>query len=57
MEKYCGNMDSCGVICPRCGSKGKKKPHTPIISTEEAKKYSWYDYRCGSCKRAFKSYI
>lgn len=45
------------IICPHCGSKGKKTPHRKLMLTEEAKQHGWMDYTCGSCKKAFKSYV
>lgn len=44
------------IICTHCRSKGIKKPHFRIRGTFVAKNYGWYDYRCGSCGEAFRSY-
>ncbi len=44
------------IVCPYCGCKGKKTPHIRSMSVEEAKPFQWFDMRCGSCGRAFRSY-
>lgn len=47
------------IVCPYCGCKGKKTPHTLlpwIKSSDEAAAMGWNDVECGSCHRAFRSY-
>lgn len=47
------------IVCPYCGCKGKKTPHTLlpwIKSSDEAAAMGWNDVECGSCHRAFRPY-
>lgn len=43
--------------CPYCGCKGNKTPHKTLLDIDTAKKHGWRDKICGSCGRAFMSYI
>lgn len=44
------------IICPYCGSKGKKKPHKRIMDPHVSQWQGWNDIRCGSCEKPFRSY-
>ena len=44
------------AVCPHCGCKGTKTPHTRIAEEATAQEFGWRDLRCGSCGRPFRGY-
>ena len=44
------------AVCPYCGCKGTKTPHTRIAEEATAQEFGWRDLRCGSCGRPFRGY-